>query len=139
MRQLLLSLLVTALPLAADAAVLAAARTLPAGTVVTASDLRAIDGTSSGLTDPGSAIGKQVRVTIYEGRPIHANLLQAPRLVHRNEIVSVAFQSGALKVLTQGRALSDGGAGDVIRVMNTDSRTIISVQIQPDGSLLAGF
>ncbi|WP_372801884.1 flagellar basal body P-ring formation chaperone FlgA [Paracoccus seriniphilus] len=127
------------LPLTGQAAVLAAARTLQAGTIITASDLRAIDGKSAGLSDPASAIGKQARVTIYEGRPIHANLLQSPRIVRRNQTVQVIFQRGALQVRAQARALSDGGEGDVIRVMNTDSRKVISALVQPDGSLLAGF
>lgn len=53
--------------------------------------------------------------------------------------MQVIFQRGALQVRAQARALSDGGEGDVIRVMNTDSRKVISALVQPDGSLLAGF
>ena len=33
--------------------------------------------------------------------------------------------------------LADGAAGDVIRVMNLESRATISAVVQPDGSLLA--
>ncbi|MDB6176661.1 flagellar basal body P-ring formation chaperone FlgA [Paracoccus sp. Z330] len=139
MRHLLILLCLTMLPTHVHSAVLAAARTLQAGTIIAPADLRAIDGKSAGISDPASAIGKQVRVTIYEGRPIHANLLQTPRLVSRNQTVSVTFQRGPLQVKAQGRALSDGGAGDIVRVMNTDSRKIIFVRVQPNGTLLAGF
>lgn len=124
-------------PLPAQAAVLAAARTLPAGTVITAADLRAIDGDRPGLSDPSEAIGLQTRITIHEGRPLQASLLQAPKLARRNQVQQLVFQRGGLRIVTSARTLSDGAAGDVIRVMNLESRATISAVVQPDGSLLA--
>lgn len=121
---------------AAEAGVLAAARTLPVGTVVSAQDLRAMDSDRPGLDDPSMIIGQQTRVTIYEGRPFQANMLQTPRLVSRNEIVRLSFQRGTMRIDTQGRVMSDGGAGDVVRVMNVESRNTISARVQTDGSLL---
>ena len=135
MRWLVLFLAMSPLP--AQAAVLAAARTLPAGTVITAADLRAIDGDRPGLSDPSEAIGLQTRITIQEGRPLQASLLQAPKLISRNQIHPLVFQRGALRIVTEARTLSDGAAGDVIRVMNLESRATISAVVQPDGSLLA--
>lgn len=122
----------------ACAGVLAAARTLPIGTVISPADLRAIDSDRpGGITDPSEAIGLQTRVTIYEGRPLQAALLQAPRLVGRNQIVRLTFARGALQITTEARTLSEGAAGDVIRVMNLASRSSITARVQPDGSLLA--
>lgn len=135
MRGLALLLALSAWP--AHAAVLAAARTLPAGTVVTAADLRAIDGDRPGLSDPSEAIGLQTRITIQEGRPLQASLLQQPRLISRNQIRPLVFQRGALRIVTEARTLSDGAAGEVIRVMNLESRATVSALVQPDGSLLA--
>ena len=132
-----LVLLLALAPLPAQAAVLAAARTLPAGTVITAADLRAIDGDRPGLSDPSEAIGLQTRITIHEGRPLQASLLQAPKLIARNQMHPLVFQRGALRIVTTARTLSDGAAGDVIRVMNLESRATISAVVQPDGSLLA--
>lgn len=135
MRWLVLFLALSPLP--ATAAVLAAARTLPAGTVITAADLRAVDGDRPGLSDPSEAIGLQTRITIQEGRPLQASLLQAPKLISRNQIHPLVFQRGALRIVTEARTLSDGAAGEVIRVMNLESRATTSAVIQPDGSLLA--
>jgi flagella basal body P-ring formation protein FlgA len=132
-----LVLLLALAPLPATAAVLAAARTLPAGTVITAADLRAVDGNRPGLSDPSEVIGLQTRITIHEGRPLQASLLQAPKLIARNQIHPLTFQHGALRIVIQARTLSDGAAGDVIRVMNLESRATISAIVQPDGSLLA--
>lgn len=131
-----LVLIMLALPIPGAAAVLAAARTLPAGTVITAADLRAVDGERPGLSDPSQAIGLAARITIYEGRPLHASLLEAPRLVRRNQVMRLAFQRGALRIQTEGRTLDEGGAGDLVRVMNLNSRSTITARIQSDGSLL---
>lgn len=132
-----LAFLLALAPLPASAAVLAAARTLPAGTIITAADLRAVDGDRPGLSDPSEAIGLQTRITIHEGRPLQASLLQAPKLIGRNQIHPLVFQRGGLRIVAQARTLSDGAAGDVIRVMNLESRNTISAVVQPDGSLLA--
>ncbi|MFN3274440.1 MAG: flagellar basal body P-ring formation chaperone FlgA [Paracoccus sp. (in: a-proteobacteria)] len=114
---------------------LAAARNLPAGTVITAADLRAVDSDRPGLSDPSEAIGMQTRITIFEGRPLHPTMLQAPRLVTRNQLVRVRFQRGTLRIEADGRTLSDGAAGDLIRVMNLDSRSTVTARVMPDGSV----
>lgn len=132
-----LALILALAPLSAQAAVLAAARTLPAGTVITPADLRAVDGSRPGLSDPSEAIGLQTRITIHEGRPLQASLLQAPKLISRNQMHPLVFQRGTLRIVTTARTLSDGAAGDVIRVMNLESRATVSAVVQPDGSLLA--
>lgn len=132
-----LAVLLALLPLPSGAAVLAAARTLPAGTVITAADLRAVDGDRPGLSDPSEAIGLQTRITIHEGRPLQASLLQPPRLIERNQIQPLVFQRGPLRIVTTARTLSAGAAGDVIRVMNLESRATVSAVVQPDGTLLA--
>lgn len=133
MRALILTLML--MPGLAHAGGLGAARTLPAGAVIQAGDLRVIDTDRPGLTDPSAAIGMQTRITIYEGRPLHANMLQAPRLVERNQIVRLSFQRGALRIDTEGRALSEGASGDLIQVMNIGSRSTVMAQVMPDGTL----
>ena len=132
-----IALILALAPLPASAAVLAAARTLPAGTVIAAADLRAIDSDRPGLSDPSEAIGLQTRITIHEGRPLQASLLQPPRLISRNQMHPLIFRRGTLRIVTTARTLSDGAAGEVIRVMNLESRATVSAVIQPDGSLLA--
>ena len=110
----------------------------PTGTETLAvSDLRAIDSDRPGLSDPAEAIGLQTRITIHEGRPLQTTLLQAPKLIGRNQMHPLVFQRGTLRIVTTARTLSDGAAGEVIRVMNLESRATISAVVQPDGSLVA--
>lgn len=121
-------------PLAAAAGDLTAGRTLPAGTLIASGDL---------IPDPGSnpaaaeaLVGLETRVTIYAGRPVSPAQLQEPRLIARNQIAPLIFQSGALRIETSGRALAEGGAGAVIPVLNIGSRQTVSAEIAADGTLI---
>ena len=121
------------LPLAVAADELTAVRTLPAGTLLTAGDVTVTASARQGLT-PAEALGKQLRVAVYEGRPIAASHLTTPTLVRRNQIITLAYDSPALRIETEGRALAAGGAGEVIRVMNIASRATLTARINPDGT-----
>ncbi|NHF73676.1 flagellar basal body P-ring formation chaperone FlgA [Paracoccus xiamenensis] len=132
----LLILMATLMSANAHAAV-TAARDLPPGTIIGAADLAWIEEVPGGIDDPALAIGMQARVAIYEGRPVVPGALRAPVLVSRNQIVRVAFDTGSLRIETEGRALSEGAAGDVVRVMNLASRNTISALVNPDGTLVS--
>ena len=116
-----------------------ATRTIRAQSVVQADDVTlvaaAIPNALGNLTD---AVGQEARVSIYAGRPVLASDLGAPAVVDRNQIVPLAYQSGALAILTEGRALARGGVGDVIRVMNLASRSTVSGRISANGTVLVG-
>lgn len=84
------------------------------------------------------ALGLEARVAIYAGQPILAADLGPAAVIDRNQIVSLAFRSGSLAILTEGRALARGGVGDVIRVMNLVSHSTVSGRISPDGTVHVG-
>ncbi|PWR04366.1 flagella basal body P-ring formation protein FlgA [Meridianimarinicoccus roseus] len=132
---LALSLLPVLSP-AAAADTLIALRNLRSETVVTAVDLgRADTATPGALRDPSAAIGMETRVTIYAGRPIMAQDLGPPALVERNQIVVLNYHHAGLAIVTEGRALDRGGAGDRIRVMNLTSRNTVTGSVARDGSV----
>lgn len=130
-----LVLVIALLPLAAAADTLVAARVLPAGTVITAADLRVAPGPEGPAPDPAQVIGLAPRAAIYEGRPILAAALVEPALVERNQLVTLAYDTAALSITTTGRALGAGKAGDVIAVMNLNSRTTVQALVKPDGTV----
>ena len=135
-RGYLLLTLLAALPLPASAEALVAARTLRSGTVLAADDMRLDPQAAGGLIDPDQAIGKELRVMLSEGRVIAPAYLAAPTLVSRNQLVTIAYENAALRIEVEGRALTAGGAGDVIRVMNNASRTTLSGRIATDGTVI---
>lgn len=131
-----LSLLLILLPAPqAFADTVVATRTLPAGSVITEGDMRMKADKSASKLKISEAVGRETRVTIYEGRPIRANQLIQPALIDRNQIVPLRYQSSGLQILTEGRALDRGAAGDVIRVLNTASRNTVSARVTPEGQL----
>lgn len=109
-------------PSLAHAAEVIAERTLPRGTVVTASDL-------SDDADVTQLVGLETIRTVRAGSRVEPHHLQTPRLVRRNEMVTLVFQTGRLRMETTGRSLGEGGEGDMISVMNANSRKRVSGRI----------
>ncbi len=128
--------LLVMLPLPAFADSMVATRTIRAQTVLAPEDLAMVEADiPDALTDPASAVGQEARVTLYAGRPIHAADLGAATLVARNQVVSLVYQMGGVSILTEGRALSRGSVGDVIKVMNLTSKATVSGTVGPNGSV----
>ena len=49
------------------------------------------------------------------------------------QIVTLVYNVGGLGITTEGRALARGGLGEIIRVMNNSSRTVIAGQVAEGG------
>lgn len=129
-----LLLFLALMPAAALADELVATQNLPAGTILAPGDFAVEPGPRQGPA-PAEALGRQLRTAVYEGRAISRGQLTAPTLVSRNQLVTLAYESAALRIETEGRALGSGGEGDVIRVMNLSSRATLMARINADGTL----
>lgn len=105
---------------------LAPTRTLAARAIIDEADLavltRAIPGT---ITDPEALLGQETRRILYAGRPIRPGDVGPPAVVERNQPVSLLFQSGAIEITAEGRALGRAGIGEELRAMNLGSRNIV--------------
>ncbi|MCE8522915.1 flagellar basal body P-ring formation protein FlgA [Ruegeria pomeroyi] len=120
----------------AAAEVLVPTRTIRAKEIIGAEDLMLKSAEVPGsYTDPAEVVGQEARVALYPGRPIRYDDVGPPAIVDRNDLVTLFFDNGPLVITTEGRALGRGAAGDVIRVMNLTSRTTVSGQIRPNGSI----
>jgi flagellar basal body P-ring formation protein FlgA len=136
MRWLVLMLLYPDLSVAES---LVATHTIRADAVLTADDFSVVDADIPGaLSDPAEAIGFAAKVTLYAGRPITRADLGTANLVSRNQSVSLVYRTAGLTILTEGRALTEGAEGDVIKVMNLSSHSTVSGTIAADGSVTVG-
>lgn len=132
-------LLFLLVPVEASADSLIATRTIRAQAVLTPQDMTLVAADIPGaLTDTGAAVGQEARIAIYAGQPITVADLGPATVIDRNQIVPLTYRSGGLAILTEGRALERGGAGDLIRVMNIGSRSTVTGRVAPDGSVLVG-
>ena len=119
----------------ASAEVLVATRTIPAQTVILAEDVSLRDlGAPGAATDPEEVVGKEARVALFAGRPIHPRDLTVPAVVDRNQVIPLIYEGNGLYIKTEGRALDRAGPGEFIRVMNMQSRTTVTARIDRAGT-----
>lgn len=103
-----------------------AKRSLRVGAVVAAGDLALSDKENVADQDRLAAMtGQEVRRSIVRGRVVRAYQLGPPTQVRRNNPVIMLYRQAGIGLRTEGRALSSGTLGDVIEVMNLDSRTTV--------------
>lgn len=109
------------------------ARTLRVGTILETGDI--VVQTESGKASQREMIGLELRRTVYAGHPVFPADLGPPTFVKRNDVVTMRFRSSALGLRTLGRALGSGGSGEVIDVMNLDSRISVRARIVAPGQV----
>lgn len=113
-----------------------AARNIRANMVITAQDLElAPPDLPGGFQLLEDVVGQEARVVLYAGRPIMVNDIGPPALVQRNQIVTLAYVSGPLTILAEGRSLGRAGVGDRVRILNLSSRTTVTGSVLADGTV----
>lgn len=77
------------------------------------------------ILDADMLIGKAAKNVIRPGRPITRRAVGRPVMVAKGSLLTINLDSPFMSLSAQGRALGDGGRGDVVRVINTRSNKII--------------
>src|SRR3546814_20891309 len=85
--------------------------------------------TRTTVTDAATLIGMTPRRPIRAQQVIRSTELQTPVMVATNSLVVLRLNTDRMQLTVQGRALEDGAAGDVVRVMNTQSNPAISAAV----------
>jgi flagella basal body P-ring formation protein FlgA len=88
-----------------------------------------------GAIGPADAAGKEALRRLAAGAPVRASDLTRPQLVRRGETVTLIVRSGGLAITTQGRALSGGGAGDLVRVVNAATSRTLEATVEKPGQV----
>ncbi len=88
------------------------------------------------VTDPAEIVGKSLRRALRPGRQIRDGDLQAPLMVTKNSLVTLRLETAHMRLTVQGRALESGGLGEVVRVVNTKSNTLIYARISGPNSVV---
>jgi len=71
------------------------------------------------------AIGFALRSGIRAGQPLRRVDLTKPQMVHRDENVTLIYEVPGILLTTRGKALESGAEGDVINVLNVQSKRTI--------------
>lgn len=96
---------------------------------------------------PDKAVGMQLRRAMRAGSPLRLADLAKPDLVQRDQSVIVIYRTPGIYLTTRGKALENGTEGDVVNVMNLQSkRTLtgvvsgrgeVTIQVAPTATLPA--
>lgn len=78
-------------------------------------------------------LGREVRRTVYAGQTIRPQDTQSPRLVKRNQIVTLKYLRGGLEISLTGRAMGEAGLDETVPVLNLQSRQIVEGTVQAGG------
>ncbi|WP_417680434.1 flagellar basal body P-ring formation chaperone FlgA [Roseibium sp.] len=87
------------------------------------------------LTDTDEILGLAARSNLRANSPLTRNDFERPTVIPRGEKVTIIYQLPGMKLTTRGQALEDGAAGDVIDIMNLQSRRKISATVISGGQV----
>lgn len=85
------------------------------------------------IMDPKEIDGLIARRSLFTGQVLTTQHVEAPRIVQRNQVVAVEMATGGLRVQSRARAMSDGRAGDLIRLANLHSKEQFQGIVRKDG------
>lgn len=116
-------------------------RSLKPGDVIRASDITWISlpvkrlnrGT---VTEQESLIGMSPRRPIRAQQLIRVTDIETPVVVAKNSLVTIRLQTDRMVLTVKGRALEDGAQGDVVRVMNVKSNSVVNALVIDAGSVV---
>ena len=80
---------------------------------------------SGGFTDIDELVGRRAKKSLRTGLIVHDRHLQPDWMVHAKQSVSVVNNTGGIQVTTAGIALENGRLGDLVKVRNLSSNSIL--------------
>ncbi len=120
--------------------VLALSQPLKRGDIIREDDLTTIrlpktKVMTAALQDGTDIIGKAARIHLRSNQPISKKDFERPMLIGRGDKVTVTYEVGSMKLTSRAKALTDGAKGDVIDVMNLQSRRIVPATVSSRGQV----
>lgn len=107
-----------------------AAQDLKAGQIITADNIlmKRVAQENSRTTvslKKEDLIGKELKKQLRSGQTLTANDVRSQVMVAKGKIVTLTFTKGGIMLSAQGKALESGGLGDTVRVMNSQSKSVV--------------
>lgn len=90
------------------------------------------------LTEEAEAMGRTAALSIGAGRPLRSDMLRQPLVIQQNQTVKVISQGTGFQVTNEGRALTNGSNGQVVRVRLANGQMVTGIA-RPGGIVEVGF
>jgi flagella basal body P-ring formation protein FlgA len=151
-RALIIALCVLALPLfanmalaagVADMRIVVPSHSIPRGTTISDSDLSyqtvAADSVQAGIvTSMNDLDGMEARRMLRAGEPVRPDDVRKPILVTKGSTVTMNFSAPGITLSATGKAMSEGGMGETVTILNPISYRQISCTVIGAGTVRAG-
>ncbi len=116
-------------------------RTVARGEIVNAADITVDRMPRTRLSNDAviaraDVVGFAARRSLSEGTILRAGDVEKPRVVQRNDPVTIVFEAPNLLVTARGRAMDGGAVGDVIDVQNVSSRRNVQGVVAGPGKVI---
>jgi flagella basal body P-ring formation protein FlgA len=113
-------------------------RAIGRGEIVRAADLVVerrprVEVTADVPASIAEVVGRAVRQTLRPGQPVHRVDLVKPEMVKRDDTVTVIYQMPGMTLTSRGKALEAGAEGDIISVLNPQSKRTIQGVVSGPG------
>lgn len=117
------------------------AASLPAGAIIRPADVEMRD-VAVRTADTGSfssldqVVGMQIKRPARAGKMLQPGDLMEPRLVKRNQPVTIVYRAGPMTLTVRGQALSDAAEGETLQVLNLMSSKVLSAFASAPGQVI---
>jgi flagellar basal body P-ring formation protein FlgA len=130
----------------ADVRIVVPVRDIARGETISESDLTFATVAAQGVmpnttTSLGSLIGMQPRRLLRAGESVRNDDVRRPVLVTKGTTVTMSFEAPGVLLTATGRAMSEGGLGETVTVLNPVSFRQITATVTGPGAVkaAAGF
>lgn len=137
---LLASLLIATPALADGARIVVPSHDIMRGDMISDSDLTyqtVSDDRPDAVTSLGELSGMQARRFLHAGEPVREDDVKRPVLVTKGSTVTMTFEVPGITLTATGKAMSEGGMGETITVLNPVSYRQISAVVTGAGQVKA--
>ena len=81
------------------------------------------------VVDEADIIGYVTRHTIRPGQIFRNHNVERPTVIERGTLITIVWDVPMMSLSAKGQATEAGGMGDIIRVVNTGSKTAIFAEV----------
>jgi flagella basal body P-ring formation protein FlgA len=85
------------------------------------------------ITDMDMIVGMSAKRALAPGAPIAAADVRRPLLVNRGETVTMMLTTPTMQLTAKGRALQNGSIGDIVRISNLQTNTVVDAVVTGPG------
>jgi len=118
------------------------ARDIARGEVIADSDLTTIQISGGAMmagvvTSRDALAGMQARRVLRAGEALRADDVRRPVVVAKGQTVTMLFSAPGVELTAMGRAMSEGGVGDMVTVQNPASFRMVTATVTAPGTVRA--